>query len=45
MIPELFFLTPADVALDPAAPPLPLWFQLSLAGAVTLITALALTLG
>jgi hypothetical protein len=45
MIPEMFFLFPADVALDPELPRLPLWFTLGLAGAVTLVTALVLTLG
>jgi hypothetical protein len=45
MIPELFFLPPDAVALDPELPQLPVWFKLGLAGAVTLVTALALTLG
>jgi hypothetical protein len=44
MIPELFFLPPDAVALDPELPPLPLWFELGLAGAMTLVTALALAL-
>jgi hypothetical protein len=45
MIPDLFFLPPATVALDPELPPLPLWFYLGLAGAAALVTALASTLG
>jgi hypothetical protein len=45
MIPELFFLPPAAVALDPALPPLPVWLKLGLGAAVTLVSALALALG
>jgi hypothetical protein len=45
MMPELFFLTPDVVALDPELPSLPTWFTLAIAGAATLVTALALTLG
>jgi hypothetical protein len=45
MIPELFFLPPAAVALDPALPPLPVWFRLGLAGAATLVAALAVAFG
>jgi hypothetical protein len=49
LFPELFFLPPAAVALDsPELPPLPHfphWLELGLAGAVSLVTALALTLG
>jgi hypothetical protein len=44
MIPELFFLPYAAVALDPELPPPPLWLRLGLAGAAALVTALALTL-
>ena len=44
MIPELFFLTPAAIAHDSELPPLPLWLTLALAGAVTIVAALALTL-
>ena len=44
MIPELFFLPPDVVVLSPELPPLPLWLKLGLAGAVTLVTALAWTL-
>jgi hypothetical protein len=40
----LFFLPPEAVALPPELPPLPLWLTLGLAGAATLLTALALTL-
>jgi hypothetical protein len=44
MIPELFFLPPAALAHPPDLPPLPLWLKLGLAGAVTLVIALAWTL-
>ena len=44
MIPELFFLPPAALAHPPELPPLPLWLTLGLAGAVTLVAALAYTL-
>jgi hypothetical protein len=40
----LFFLPPEVVAHPPELPPLPLWLELGLAGAVALVTALALTL-
>jgi hypothetical protein len=41
---ELFCLPPAALAHPPELPPLPLWLQLGLAGAVALVIALALTL-
>ena len=44
MIPDLFFLPPSALALDPELPRAPLWLTLGLAGAVTLVTALAWTL-
>lgn len=40
----LFFLPAEAVALPPELPPLPLWLTLGLAGAVTLVTVLALAL-
>ncbi len=41
----MFFLPPVDLAHPPELPPLPLWLTLGFAGAVTLVTALAWTLG
>jgi hypothetical protein len=40
----MFFLPPDVVAFDPELPPPPLWLTLGLAGAVTLVTALACAL-
>ncbi len=44
MFPEPFFLLPPDaLAHPPGLQPLPIWLKLALAGAATLVTALALT--
>ena len=40
----LFFFPPVDLAYPLELPPLPLWLKLGLAGAWTLVIALALTL-
>jgi hypothetical protein len=45
MIPELFFLYPAAIAVDPELPPLPGWLTLSFAGAAAIVIALTATLG
>ena len=45
MIPELFFVYPDTVALDPELPPLPGWLTLSFAGAAAIVIALTATLG
>jgi hypothetical protein len=44
MIPELFFLPPADVALSPEYRPLPMWWTLGLAGAAALVASYAMAL-
>ena len=44
MMPELLFLPPDALAHPYELPPLPLWVKLGLAGAVTLVIALAWTL-